>query len=589
MTPRSRTGSPTRFPRASSPTSTATAASCPRRRPLAELLTALALALALLPACAYLNTFYNARQAFDEGERLAAGSDSLPTSAAEAFRVAAEKSAIVIERYPDSEYVDDALFLMAESFYRLGSWADAAASYERYSTRFPEGERASDARLGWARAERRLGDHAAAEAALAPLLGAGRGEEIRSDVVYEQALILLATGQRDRAAETYRRLLAEHPEFAADRELTLEFADAELAAGQYASALEAYRTLAAAVGDPQRRREIEIRAARALALEGRADEALAAYDGVLTATVADSQAAEVEVERGELLERRGDRDAAVEAYQRVAELAPGSAAASRATLHRGRIVWKQEERREEALDILLDAFIHSPVSAWGDSARNESRELARLLHFQRIADGEVPVPQIEDVSLARSTAMYRLAEEILEVEGDREAAAEMFWQLVERYPESPWRPWAMLASGLLLSQADGGAPAPARDTGVARLLQLVEADPDHPAADSARRELGLEVPERPNDFYATDPTLAVLARVLPREADPMIGIEDQMNRYGGRGQSSRARLRGTDRALEVERERQSGQPPAGQEPEGQAPPGDEPPAEGAPQEGDSRT
>jgi tetratricopeptide (TPR) repeat protein len=525
--------------------------------------------------------------------RLSAGSDSLPTSAAEAFRLAAEKSAIVLERYPDSEYVDDALFLMAESFSRLESWGDAAASYERYSTRFPEGERASDARLGWARAERRLGDHAAAEAALAPLLGPGQGDELRSDVVYEHALILLATGQRERASETYRRLLAEHPEFAADRELTLEFADAELAAGEYASALAAYRALAAAVDDPQRSREIEIRAARALALEGRADEALEAYAGVLTATVADSLTAEVEVERGELLERRGDRGAAVDAYQRVAELAPGSAAASRATLHRGRIVWKLEVRREEALDILLDAFIHSPTSAWGDSARNESRELARLLHFQRIAEGEVPVPQIEDVSLARSTAMYRLAEEILEVEGDREAAAEMFWQLVERYPESPWRPWATLASGLLLSEAgDGETAAPARGTGVARLLELVDADPDHPAADSARRTLGLEVPERPSDFYATDPTLAVLARVLPRETDPMIGIEDQMDRYGGRGQSSRGRLRGTDRALEVERERESGQAPTGEEPEGQPdgqPEGQEPPADGQPQEGDSRT
>ena len=80
-------------------------------------------------SCAYLNTFYNARQSYDEGVRLAAGSDSLPAAAAEAFRLAAEKSAIVLDRYPDSDYVDDALILMAESFYRLGSWGDAAASY----------------------------------------------------------------------------------------------------------------------------------------------------------------------------------------------------------------------------------------------------------------------------------------------------------------------------------------------------------------------------------------------------------------------------------------------------------------------------
>ena len=460
--------------------------------------------------------------------RLSAGSDSLPQPARAAFQTAAEKSATVLERYPDSEYVDDALFLMAESLYRMGVWVDAAATYERYATRFPEGERTAEARLGWARSERRIGDYAAAEAALGPLLTDASGAT-SSDVIYEHAMILLGTDRRARAMETYRRLLAEHPDFARDRELALEFADAELAAGQYDAALAAYGALADAITDPQHRREIEIRTARALALEDRETEALAGYDRVLSGAIGDSLAAEVEAERGEILERRQQWDAAQQAYTHVAELAPGSPAASRATLHRGRIVWKVRDQREEALDILLDAFIHSPSSAWGDSARTESREVARLLHFQRIADGELPVPQIEDAGLARSTAMYRLAEEILEVEGDREAAAEMFWQLAERFPESPWRPLAMLASGKLLREAGGGIGA-----GVERLTALIERYPDHQAADSARRVLGLEVPERPGDFYTTDATLAVLARVLPRASDPMLGIESQMNRYGAR-------------------------------------------------------
>ncbi|MGH7566281.1 MAG: tetratricopeptide repeat protein, partial [Gemmatimonadota bacterium] len=244
---------------------------------------------------------------------------------------------------------------------------------------------------------------------------------------------------------------------------------------------------------------------------------------------------------------------------RVAELAPGSPAASRATLHRGRIVWKVEDNREAALDVLLDAFIHSPASAWGDSARTESRELARLLHYQRIVEGQVPVPQIEAEGLARSTAMYRLAEEILEVEGDREAASELFWQLAERYPDSPWRPWAMLASGKLLSDSGDAV-----GTGVGRLLSLINEYPDHQASDSARRGMGFEVPARPGDFYATDPTLAILTRVLPAAGDPMLDIEDQMNRYGARGTSSRARLMGAE--IDREREQETAAPEGGEPP-----------------------
>jgi tetratricopeptide (TPR) repeat protein len=308
-----------------------------------------------------------------------------------------------------------------------------------------------------------------------------------------------------------------------------------------------------------------------MALNGRDAEALAAFDRVLQGVVPDSLAAEVEVERGVILERRGEWDAAEGAFQRVAELAPGSAAASRATLRRGRIVWRVREERETALDVLLDAFIHSPSSAWGDSARTESRAVARLLHYQRIADGEVPVPQIEGEGLARSTALYRLAEEILEVEGDREASAEMFWQLAERFPDSPWRPWAMLASGKLLREDESDG---VMGTGIGRLIGLIEMFPDHPAADSARRDLAFEVPPRPGDFYVTDPRLVVLTRVLPPAGDPMLEIEDQMNRYGARGQSSRARLQGAELSREIEAER-------GQQP--QLPPGEEvPPGEEAP-------
>lgn len=474
--------------------------------------------------------------------------------------------------------MDDALFLLGESFYRMEQWADAAASYERYVSRFPNGERVNAARLGWARAERRAGDHAAAEIALAPLLARDGDGAAESDVIYEHAMVLLASGQRDRALDTYRRLLAEHPEFAHDRELTLEFADAELAAGEYDSALAAYRALASAISDPQYRREVDIRAARALALKGRDAEALEALDHVLTGAVSDSLAAEVEVERGVLLERRGEWDAAERAFQRVAELAPGSAAASRATLHRGRIVWRVREEREAALDVLLDAFIHSPSSAWGDSARTESRAVARLLHYQRIAEGEVPVPQIEGEGLARSTALYRLAEEILEIERDREAAAEMFWQLAERFPDSPWRPWAMLASGKLLrATGDDGAAG----TGIGRLLRLIEMYPDHQASDSARRDLAFDVPSRPGDFYATDPQLVVLTRVLPPAGDPMLEIEDQMNRYGDRGRSSGAGLRPVDVSRQIEEEREQ-QPQLAPEQEGPpAQPPVVPPAGGA--------
>ena len=60
------------------------------------------------------------------------------------------------------------------------------------------------------------------------------------------------------------------------------------------------------------------------------------------------------------------------------------------------------------------------------------------------------------------------------------------------------------------------------------------------SADSARRALGLAVPDRPPAFYADRETLIALARALPSAEDPMIRIVDQLGRYARTTSEERA-------------------------------------------------
>ncbi len=488
----------------------------------------LLIALAIV-GCAYLNTFYNAEQAYQEGMRLTGGeSDSLPAPAREAFERAAEKSAIVLDRHGDSGYADDALLLLAQSFYQLGRHRDAATVFREYLTRFPDSDEAGLARLGLVRSQRRLGDLGAAEAALGGLLGDAMPGIDEAEVLYEKALIELGLGAHHRAVETFRQLLEQDPQFAREHNLILQFADAQLSAGQYDAALEAYAAYRDNAADLVAQRQSALRIAHALGLAGHRDKALATYAEIIDLGVPDSMAAIAEVERGDLFAADSAWDDAEVSYRRTAELAPGTGIASRATLQRGRIVWRLRRQHEEALDILLDAFLHAPTSAFGDSARTESRALARLIHYQQLASGQEVVVGIEDASLARSTALYRLGEEIFDVESDPDRAASIFAQLSAEYPDSPWRPRAMLAAGLLRFR--NTSPG----TGSAALRSLIAEYPDTPEADSARRELGFDVPERPMEFYAVVPELTTLTTALPDAADPMVRIVDQLDRYARR-------------------------------------------------------
>lgn len=491
------------------------------------------------PGCAYLNTFYNAEQAYEEGLRFRSvgaptDRDSLSSEARAAFERAAEKSAIVLARHGDSGYADDALFLLAQSLHQLGSHSDAAETYRRYLLSFPDGEEAARARLGLVRSERLLGDPQAALAGLAPLLEEGPEGVEPAEVLYEKALIEQETGSHRAAVETFRELLASYPDYARDRAIALRFADAELEAGEIDAAIEAYEAFRDRAGNPVESQQVALRVARALTLADRRSDALAAYGEALGAELPDSAAAGVHADRGDLYAADSSWADAETEYRRAAELAPGSAAAARATLHRGRIAWRVRGQRAAALEILLDAFLHAPLSFHGDSARAEARALARILHYERLAGGEEVVSAIGDSALARSTALYRLGEEILDAESDPARAAAVFARLAERYPGSPWRPRALLAAGLLQVR-DGTQSA-----GEAALRALIAEHPDTSEADSARRALGLPVAERPGDFYAAGSELATLAAALPDFADPMERIIDQLDRYADRTPASPA-------------------------------------------------
>ncbi len=413
---------------------------------------------------------------------------------------------------------------MGRSFMALGRYVDAAVTLRRLVDRFPDSALAPTARIELVRSLRLGEDYVAAQAAMGLVRENPEGID-PSDILYERALIALGRGEHEQAFDLLRELLREDPGYAREHRVALRFADEELEAGRYDAAVDAYRTYRDETADPAREEEVTLKIARALARAGREREAIAAYEDLLAGALPDTVQARIYAERGALYAELERWDDATADLKRAAELAPGTLTASQATLGRARIAWRVRGQREAALEVFLDAFLHAPRSAFADSARTSARAVARILHFQRLADGGVVVAGLDDPALVRSTALYRLAEEVRESEKDPEGSVEIFDSLIERFPDSPWTPRALLASGLLLRETG------ATDEGNARLERLIGTRPDDPAADSARLLLGEPLPERPEHFYDESQELERLVAALPDLQDPMVAIADQMDRY----------------------------------------------------------
>lgn len=93
--------------------------------------------------CAYFNTFYNAQNYYREGKKLVLN-DTL-TVDSEFFDKTIEKTTAVIVKYPNSRYVDDALFMMGASYYYKGDYSRALEKFDFLSLNYPQSKFYDDA------------------------------------------------------------------------------------------------------------------------------------------------------------------------------------------------------------------------------------------------------------------------------------------------------------------------------------------------------------------------------------------------------------------------------------------------------------
>lgn len=90
--------------------------------------------LIFLSSCAYFNTFYNAQQYFKEAEKEVQKSEEitdLKKQTVDALQSTIDKCNMVIEKYPESKFTDDALLLMGKAHFYKGEFSSSMDVLER--------------------------------------------------------------------------------------------------------------------------------------------------------------------------------------------------------------------------------------------------------------------------------------------------------------------------------------------------------------------------------------------------------------------------------------------------------------------------
>ena len=114
---------------------------------------------------AYFNTYYNAKKAFDDGEKQildqqesSAGKQSpqgaspvLPGDSKAKFNLAIEKASKLLSFYPTSKWVDDALFMIGKSYFYLGDDLHAERKFLELFAKYPDSDLLLEAELWYGR------------------------------------------------------------------------------------------------------------------------------------------------------------------------------------------------------------------------------------------------------------------------------------------------------------------------------------------------------------------------------------------------------------------------------------------------------
>ncbi len=390
----------------------------------------------LAGGCAYFNSLYNARRAFEEAQ--AARLRDQPVEAASGYREAIDKAARSYRSDRSGRWADDALYLMGRAYFHSGDWDRSRAALERLLEISSDSSLRAGARVHLGGVDLATGRRVSGMRALDDALGGISDATLRAEAHLWRARAGFDAGRAregwaslDLSEETARELRVP-----AGLERLLRGLDRDEPEHAFAGAA----TLLEEASGEAWADTVLAAVARASALWGAeaAAEMLAAVERSAWAPPARARA---RFERARLLARAGDTLAAVETAREVARGGGRTAHEARIALARWRL--SSVDRLEE-LDEVRAVLL--PALAVPEALRLVDRMERVGLFVERAAT-------VGDV-----LALFAGAELARDSLGARRLARRLFTLYADRGRGSAWEAKALMAALELTDDPDLRAP-----------------------------------------------------------------------------------------------------------------------------------
>lgn len=371
----------------------------------------------LLSSCAYFNTFYNAQNNFRQGKKLVTH-DTLKVDS-EFFDKTIEKTTAVIIKYPNSRYIDDALFMMGASYYYKGDYLRALEKLDFVVMNYTDSKFYDDALYYKGLAHYKQDRYAQAIIALEQ---AKQSKQYRIKAMVALCYVYFKDSNYSGLTDVAASLIAQGIDKKEKRWVLRLLGEAQFEQGQYAESAESFHELLLITRIKEDKREIKLKIAEAYLEMGEYDRCKEFLEGQSDAEFK-SLLADLNVKLGNIAKAKemyfniainSNFDFSSEIFYKLAEL------------------YRTDDSLELAIATYDSAVNRAPTSEYGIKAKKMVDILRKV---------EVYSEQTEEMDRAQ----FLLAEIYFVDFNDPERAMIEYAKVPAEYPQSEWAPKAMYA------------------------------------------------------------------------------------------------------------------------------------------------
>jgi cellulose synthase operon protein C len=353
----------------------------------------------LLSSCVYFNTFYNTKRFFKEGQKENEDNPDPTKPRVTNYQKAIDAAARIIENYPKSKYVDDALMIMGKSYYEIHNYPKARRKFEELISNYPKSSLVSEARLWLGRTQIALGLPQEGIPTLTTLWSDEVPESIRLKSQRSLADYYFDQKNYRQALSEYEKILERSKDSREKADIWYQSGEARYALGEYSEAEAAYKKVQGENATRKHRFDAEYKRAVTLRRLGDKPGALKICEALIKNKDYFAYIDQAYLTKAEILSDLGRYEEAEALFKRVIELYPRTEASAKSSYLLGKIYLEQLRQFDKAEEYLGKVQTEKAGSEFAVTAQAKVQDLRYLKSLNR---------QVDSLNLDLDTLSYQL-------------------------------------------------------------------------------------------------------------------------------------------------------------------------------------